>query len=411
MTDSPRRDGPDPSQPPGGSYPGYSDPAYASQAPYGPTYQAPPPPAPTERLPAYSPYGYDPYATGQYGQYGGYPPGEQPPPPPDDPKSPRWLWIVAGIAVLTVVGLVIALVIANSSRQQTVLAPLPSIPEPSSTTPTTTSRTSTIPVVPLPTLPNTSTAPTTDTTVPGQTQTVDYSVSGDGRAINITYVDTGGLLQTEFNVMLPWSKEVQLSSPAKNSASISIINVGREVNCSISINGVSVQQNTGAGLTICTAVRLSRPLSSRNLHRQHRQQPRGQHHENAPDAGAVRTEHGDEDGEHRRREKRHGPAGRCVEAERDPLLALGRHPQYQRSGGRQRRPDEHAQQQPADPERQRPGQRSARRFRPRSSPVSDPTMTGLAPNRSSSRPPMTAPIAATTLAQTPNNSTSACEMP
>ena len=67
MTDSPRRDGPEPTQPFGDSYPGYSDPAYASQAPYGPTYQAPPAPAPTERLPAYSPYGYDPYATGQYG--------------------------------------------------------------------------------------------------------------------------------------------------------------------------------------------------------------------------------------------------------------------------------------------------------------------------------------------------------
>jgi hypothetical protein len=164
-----------------------------------------------------------------------------------------WLWLIAGAAVLTVVGLVIALVIANSSRQQTVVAPVPSLPEPSSTTPTTTSRAPSIPVLPLPTL---STAPpTTDTTVPGQTQTVDYTVSGDGRAINITYVDTGGLLQTEFNVMLPWSKEVQLSSPAKNSASISIINVGREVNCSISIDGVTVQQNTGAGLTICTAVR------------------------------------------------------------------------------------------------------------------------------------------------------------
>ena len=72
MTDSPRRDGPEPF---GNSYPGYTDPAYANQAPYGPTYQAPGVPPPTERLPAYSPYGYDPYATGQIGQY---PPGEDP---------------------------------------------------------------------------------------------------------------------------------------------------------------------------------------------------------------------------------------------------------------------------------------------------------------------------------------------
>jgi Mycobacterium membrane protein len=251
MTDSPRRDGPEPV---GNSYPGYSDPAYASQAPYGPTYQAPATPAPTERLPAYSPYGYDPYSTGQYGSQ--YPPGEPPqPPPPEGPKSPRWLWIVAAIAVLTVIGLVIALVIVNSSKQDTVVAPLPSLTEPNSTrpTPTTTPR-PTIPVFPLPTLP--STPPTTSPTgpsVPGATETVVYDVSGDGRAINITYVDNGGVLQTEFNVMLPWSKEVELAQPAKDSASVSIINVGREVSCSITVNGVKVQQRTGAGLTICTA--------------------------------------------------------------------------------------------------------------------------------------------------------------
>jgi hypothetical protein len=247
MTDSPRRDGPEPF---GDSYPGYSDPAYASQTPYGPTYQAPPAPAPTERLPGYSPYGYDPYATGQYG-----PQGEPPQQPPEGPKSPRWLWIVAGIAVLTVIGLVIALVIVNSSKQETVVAPLPSLTEPSfpSRTPTTSPR-PTIPVFPLPTLPSTPspTGPTGPTTS-GATETVVYDVSGDGRAINITYVDTGGVLQTEFNVMLPWSKEVELAEPAEDSASVSIINVGREVSCSITVNGVQVQQRTGAGLTICTA--------------------------------------------------------------------------------------------------------------------------------------------------------------
>ena len=102
-----------------------------------------------------------------------------------------------------------------------------------------------------PTLP--SIPPTTGTTTPGATQTVVYDVEGDGKAINITYVDTGGVLQTEFNVTLPWSKEVQLDQPAKSSASVSIINVGREVNCSITVDGDVVQQRTGAGLTICTA--------------------------------------------------------------------------------------------------------------------------------------------------------------
>jgi heme/copper-type cytochrome/quinol oxidase subunit 2 len=209
-------------------------------------------------MPAYSPYGNDPYATGEYGQYGGqYPSARSGEPPQDEPKSPRWLWVLATTAVLAVIGLVIALVIVydSSSRQETVVAPPPSLSEPSSPTrtPTTTSRTPSVPVVPGPTMP--SVPPTTGSTPPGPTETVVYDVSGQGRAINITYVDNGGLLQTEFNVLLPWSKEVQLPEPANASASISIINVGREVNCSISISGATVEQRTGSGLTICTATR------------------------------------------------------------------------------------------------------------------------------------------------------------
>lgn len=252
MTDS-RRDGPDPSQPQGSGYPGYADPAYASQAGYGPTYQAPTGPAPTEQLTGYSPYGYDPYAAGQYGQQ--YPPGPPPDePPPEEPSTPRWLWVLSGVAVVTVVGLVVALVIVNvnRSRQETVVAP-PSMQEPRFTAPSpTTTRRPTVPVVPPPTVP--STPPRTTTTNPGVTETVVYDVTGTGRAINITYVDSGGLLQTEFNVLLPWSKQVELSKPAEGSASISIINVGPEVSCSISVNGAMVQQRTGAGLTICTAL-------------------------------------------------------------------------------------------------------------------------------------------------------------
>ncbi len=247
------RRGDEPTQQFGSGYPGYSDPAYASQAPYGPPYQAPPPPQPTERLPAYSPYGYDP------GQYG--PPGHGGEPPrPEDPKPPRWLWIVAAVAVITAVGLVIALVVVNSSKQQTVVAPIPSLPEPSFPAPTTTprapsttSRTPSTPVLPLPTLPTAPSRTPPDTSVEGATDSVVYTVEGNGRAINITYVDTGGLLQTEFNVMLPWSREVSLPQPAESSASVSIINVGRRLTCSITVNGVAVAERSGAGLTICAA--------------------------------------------------------------------------------------------------------------------------------------------------------------
>ena len=75
---------------------------------------------------------------------------------------------------------------------------------------------------------------------------------GQGRAINITYVDTGGVMQTEFNVALPWSKEVSLSAPAKGSASVAVVNVGRDVTCSVSVNGTQIRQRSGRGLTICT---------------------------------------------------------------------------------------------------------------------------------------------------------------
>lgn len=248
MTESPRRD--EPTQRLDGGHSGYSDPAYAGQYPQGTR--------PTEPLPAYPAYGYDQYAAGPYGggPYGAPPPPDGPPPEP--PGTPRWLWIVAAVAVVTVIGLVIALVIVNSSQQQTVVAPVPTLSdpgptEPTVTTPPTTTRrptTTSRPAVPPTTAPS---APG-GTGTPGVTETVTYNVTGEGRAINVTYVDNGGVLQTEFNVLLPWSKTVDLAEPAKQSASVSIINVGREVNCSITIDGAQVQQRTGSGLTICSPI-------------------------------------------------------------------------------------------------------------------------------------------------------------
>lgn len=230
---------------------GYSDPAYAGQPPYG---QSPYGTRPTEPIPAYP--AYDPaYATNQY--YGAPPPPPGGPTPPEGPRTPRWLWVVAAIAVVVVLGLVIALVIVNSSQQDTVVAPVPSLTEPSATssTPTTTRRPTATTTAPsaMP-APSTTTTPTTPGTEPGATDTVVYNVTGSGRAINITYVDSGGVLQTEFNVLLPWSKQVDLARPAKGSASVSIINVGREVSCSISIDGAQVQQRSGSGLTICSPI-------------------------------------------------------------------------------------------------------------------------------------------------------------
>jgi hypothetical protein len=246
MTDSPRSGSPyDPTDPYGNPYPAYSDPAYAGTSPYGPTYGAPPPssgPAPTEQLP--------PYWTQVYGQVPpGLPPQE---PPPEPPKTPRWLWVAAGLVVLVVAGLVAALIITNtSSSRQTVVAPIPALPEPNTTTrtspPTATASPTPMFPLPIPTLPT-----PTESTTPGVTEPVVYDVSGSGRAINITYVDTGSVMQTEFNVVLPWHKEVSLAKPASSSASVTVINIGRDITCTVTVGGVQVRQRTGTGLTICS---------------------------------------------------------------------------------------------------------------------------------------------------------------
>jgi hypothetical protein len=161
------------------------------------------------------------------------------------------LWVAAGFAVVVVLGLVAALVIANtSSKKDTVVAPIPAMPE-TTTTPRTTPRTTTrlpIPVFPLPT-----TTPPSESPAPGATEPVVYEVTGRGRAINITYVDTGSLMQTEFNVLLPWRKQVSLPKPAADAASVTVINVGRDITCTVSVAGVQVRERTGAGLIICSA--------------------------------------------------------------------------------------------------------------------------------------------------------------
>ena len=236
MTDPGRRDGTDPTQSIGYSYP---DPAYANQMPYGA--------APTQRFPTSPNFGS----------------------PVDESAEPRrqaplWLWALAAFSIVLVLSLVIALVIINSNEQQTLVAP-PPIPQPTRqiTTPssshTQTAAPAPIPLpIPLPlpglTTPPGAMPPHDSTAAPGETQVVVYSVTGPGRVINITYLDNGNVLQTEFNVMLPWSKQVQLEAATSRAASLSIVNVGRPISCAISVDGVPVQHHTGMGLTVCTTM-------------------------------------------------------------------------------------------------------------------------------------------------------------
>jgi hypothetical protein len=245
-----------PTSQPGPQQPRYSpsaDPAYADQTPYAQSYGGTTSPwAPTANetnttkpLPAY--WQQDPPPAGDM-------PTGMGPPPPGAPKSSRWLWIGAGAAVLLVVALVIALVLANDAiKTQTAVPPLPAMPEPSPETPTTSTHRSPS-LIPAP-IPPTTSGPELppETTGPAATQDVVYTVSGEGRAISIMYIDTGGLIQTEFNVALPWSKEVSLSKSATHPANVTIVNIGHSVTCTLTIDGVQISKRVGGGLTVCDA--------------------------------------------------------------------------------------------------------------------------------------------------------------
>ena len=241
------------SGPQGPWYPPPADPAYADQAPYAPTYGGQIPPwaptlnetSPTRQLPAYWQQDLPPS--------GDLPPPGSAPSPPGGPKSPRWLWIAAGAAVLLVVALVIALILANDAiKTQTAVPPLPAMPEPSSATPTPSTRTSPSPI-PAPVPPRSGSQTPTETTDPAAMQDVVYTINGEGRAISIMYIDSGDVIQTEFNVALPWSKEVSLSKSAVHPANVTIVNIGHNVTCSVTVDGVQVSKRVGVGLTICDA--------------------------------------------------------------------------------------------------------------------------------------------------------------
>ncbi len=233
------------------------DPAYAEQAPYAPIYGGPIPQwaptsnqtNPTTQLPPYWQHDLPPSS-------GELPPDDLAFRPPRHPKSPRGLLIGAGVALLLVVALVIALILANDAiKTQTAVPPLPAMPEPSPSTPTTSTRAKRLPlppVIPAPVPPSESGTPP-ETTGPAVMQSVVYNVTGDGRAISIVYIDTGDVIQTEFNVSLPWTKEVSLAKSALHPANVTIVNIGHNVTCSVTVAGVQVSQRVGVGITICDA--------------------------------------------------------------------------------------------------------------------------------------------------------------
>jgi MmpS family membrane protein len=247
------RRGADPTEQPRQPYPPYADPAYSGQSYYPPAYYPDPSPNPTETSPTEK--------LPQYWLQGEPPPDEHTHEgTPERPKTPRWLWLAgAAAALLLVAALVIALVIANGvAKKQTAVPLLPAIPSSQIPPPTMSTSTSTS--------TSSSTGPSSSATTSQPTgtgspppsiasamQTVVYNVVGEGRAISITYVDNDGMMQTEFNVGLPWSKQVSLPKSGNSKANVTIVNIGHDVTCSVTVDGIQVRQHTGAGLTRCDA--------------------------------------------------------------------------------------------------------------------------------------------------------------
>jgi hypothetical protein len=227
-------------------FPPHVDPAYAGQLPSYPAGHPPQSPNPTAQLPRQH---WAPRQPPPGGPAGGSEGG-----PPEPPRFPNWLWLVAGAAVLLVVGMVIALVIANDSGRNsatvTPVSPLPTAPS----TPIPKRTPATTPPPTRSTTPSTtpSTPPPTTSTTAGVPQTIVYSVTGTGRALSIAYIDTGGVLQTEFNVALPWTKQVTLTPPASTAAAVTVVNFGEQITCSVAVDGAQVRQRTGSILTVCT---------------------------------------------------------------------------------------------------------------------------------------------------------------
>ncbi|MGK2880830.1 MAG: MmpS family transport accessory protein [Mycobacterium sp.] len=240
--------------------PGPGSPYQRPASPYdGPTDQFP------NSYPAYSGYSsssHQPNPTEQLPRDWAYATqNPQPPPPPQSPRSktPKWLWVLAGAAVTLVIGLVGALVISGGSDTTTnrqtpsVSADDPTFTEPTTTpTPTPTTRSTTTSPTPSPPADTSTPLLPTETSSSGVTEAVQYEVTGEGRALNITYVGTDNVMQTDYNVSLPWSTEVTLEEPANEVASVVVVNVGREVSCSVSVAGVVVSSNTGSGVTVCS---------------------------------------------------------------------------------------------------------------------------------------------------------------
>lgn len=221
----------------------YPDPAYASQAYEYPTLSETATPYPPPTAPNVTPG--DSQQTRSYGVTH------------DDPEPPRrsttfWLWVVGIGALVVIIALVIALIalIQREDEQPPIVYQTPS----TSTQPTgpPMPQMPSIPRVPSFTLPP---LPVNPPTAGSQaaTETVAYEVTGTGNAFNITYYDSTGSLQTEFNVALPWRKEIKVSVAQVENTMVIGSDLSHDLKCTLTVNGTPKSSNSGK-MALCNGV-------------------------------------------------------------------------------------------------------------------------------------------------------------
>jgi len=154
--------------------------------------------------------------------------------PAETPRSSRRYRLPLLAGAVIAVGLLIAALITMSLSSTTARGPLTTSSESSVTSSGTTADTKLGP------------SGTSDSGAPVE---VVYEVTGPGKAITMEYVGDAGLAQFEFNVPLPWQKDV---SVARGAAHVSAVASGdAALTCSITVEGVVISTQTASGFASC----------------------------------------------------------------------------------------------------------------------------------------------------------------
>lgn len=174
--------------------------------------------------------------------------------PPKDPEPPRrsntfWLWVVGIGALVVIIALIITLVLLIQREDQ---QPPTVVSSPTTRTSTTTAPSQpTIPPIPSFTIPPIPVNPPTQGSQ-AATESVVYEVGGRGPALNVTYFDASGSLQMEFNVKLPWRKEVKLNTEQVTNAVVIAADFSHDVSCTLLVNGAQKSATSGKMATCST---------------------------------------------------------------------------------------------------------------------------------------------------------------